>query len=205
LLLEGLAVELEALGFVDDADPVVLIGKKLLLKLRGLKDVLELNCLLLAFALFLVVFQLQGPAVIVAIAKDGFHVVERVLVEAGGINSKALVPGPGNFQVLLALNAFLVVLRVIIFNEIVELVGVCAVAWTTVGSFVGRILLIVRKYAGKTGARIGSVLVAVTSLETLEFCLGRMMGKYTEWIVGARKHGVPGPGISVPTLGSLRQ
>jgi hypothetical protein len=75
----------------------------------------------------------------------------------------------------LTLDAFLVILWVVILDEVVELVDVCAVAGASVCSIVNHFLVVVRKDSRKIGTLVGPVFIAMASLETLEFRLWPMV------------------------------
>jgi hypothetical protein len=171
-ILEGLSIHLESLWLIGKSNLVVLVREKLLLDLRRLKDVLEFVGLTITFSVFLFVLQLQRPVVVLAVAKDSFHVVQCIFVKARGVYNarNAALSRAGDFRVLDLALQLVLIFREIFFDEAIELVGLGPV--TSVWSWFAHLLIFVGKDLFEASAFVYCVVfVTMTALEALELGL----------------------------------
>ena len=125
-----LAIELEPFGLIGGAYLIILVGKELLLELRGFENVFELDSLLFSFAILLHLLHLQSPIVVFAIAKDCLHILKRIFVKATCIHNVAHASssrGPSNFGILLLTYALILVFGIVILNKVVKLVRLSSI------------------------------------------------------------------------------
>jgi hypothetical protein len=115
---------LEAFRLVCPADLIILVRKEFLSQLGWLKDILQLQGLLMNGLVVLLIFQFKRPVILFAVSERLLHKFHSLLVKAHRSTVTAVKSSFGPCHVALLLLLFFI-RETILLNEVFELVGQC--------------------------------------------------------------------------------